>query len=371
MNSLGIGTWRLLLALLVAFSHLWASMLHGPAAYAVWGFFVLSGYLMAHVLQGKYGFSPAGLRAYAHNRFLRIFPPFWVACAVGALVLAWLARQGIDPRGLNPSFGMPRDASEWAFIATLLPAFPRWNAPVPVANALAIEVGFYLLMPLLARHRSSAWFGLVFGALVVANFGFEPGSFSERYAFFLPSAPAFALGALVCHYRQALARIAAPRWSVAAWLAHCLVWYVLPSWPWTLGLYASALLSAWVVVSLAPRRVGRADAVLGELSYPFYLLHSTAGALLLPWFGFDRGAAFATLALLLTFGASWLMVVLVDRPLTRRKRAPLLAQPATAAASATSPPVRETTLPDAAQLPMPATAAAAVGAAVEQATAPS
>ena len=59
---LGLGTWRFFLALLVAISHLWADMVHGPAAYAVWGFFVLSGYLMTLVLTQKYGTDAGGLR---------------------------------------------------------------------------------------------------------------------------------------------------------------------------------------------------------------------------------------------------------------------------------------------------------------------
>ena len=61
--------------------------------------------------------------------------------------LFYCQQRGIDPHRLNPAFGLPRDRSEWGFLITLLPSFPRWNAPVPVANALSIEVGFYLLMP--------------------------------------------------------------------------------------------------------------------------------------------------------------------------------------------------------------------------------
>ena len=34
----GIGTWRFFLSFLVAISHLYGNMIHGPAAYAVWGF---------------------------------------------------------------------------------------------------------------------------------------------------------------------------------------------------------------------------------------------------------------------------------------------------------------------------------------------
>jgi peptidoglycan/LPS O-acetylase OafA/YrhL len=51
--KISLGTWRFFLAFLVAISHLWAGMIDGPAAYAVWGFFVLSGYLMTLVLMTK------------------------------------------------------------------------------------------------------------------------------------------------------------------------------------------------------------------------------------------------------------------------------------------------------------------------------
>lgn len=71
---LGMGAWRLFLAALVVLSHLWAPMVQGYAAYAVWGFFVLSAYLMTFVLTQKYGFTKQGLRDYAWNRFLRIMP---------------------------------------------------------------------------------------------------------------------------------------------------------------------------------------------------------------------------------------------------------------------------------------------------------
>ncbi|MCI1709029.1 MAG: hypothetical protein LKM39_00440 [Chiayiivirga sp.] len=170
----------------------------------------------------------------------------------------------------------------------MLPSFPRWNAPVPVANALSIEVGFYLLMPLLARHRSTAVLALLLGMFIVADHGFGVDSFANRYAWFLPSTPAFALGSVIFHWRESLARIAAPRLALLAWLAHSVLIWWLPVWPWTYGLYVSLLLSAWVVISLAERPTSRFDNVMGELSYPFYLLHSTAGVLLFAWFGYDR-----------------------------------------------------------------------------------
>jgi peptidoglycan/LPS O-acetylase OafA/YrhL len=299
-------------------------MIGGPAAYAVWAFFVLSGYLMTHVLRYKYGLTGDGLRAYAFNRFLRIFPGFWIACVIGAVVVIWLQARGFDPRVLNPAFGVPRNVQEWGFLATLLPAFPRWNAPVPVANALSVEVGFYLLMPFFAAHRAAAWFGLVFGFLITADMGFGTTTFAQRYAFFLPAAPAFALGALTCHYRERLEAFVSPRASIGAWVLHVGVWFVWPYWPWTYGLYTGTVLSAWVVLSLSSVKGHTADDVAGELSYPFYLLHTTAGGALLPWFGYGRPLGFAVLALLLTLVGSWIMVVALDRPLARWKRPPVV-----------------------------------------------
>jgi len=57
--------------------------------YMVFGFFVLSGYLMTFIMHKKYGYSVRGVGAYALNRFLRIYPLYW-ACFVFALVVFFL-----------------------------------------------------------------------------------------------------------------------------------------------------------------------------------------------------------------------------------------------------------------------------------------
>ena len=89
--------------LVVVISHLWAGMIDGPAAYAVWGFFVLSGYLMTLVLTTKYGTAPAGLRQFATNRLLRIYPSFIVAAVLGIATILALRPLGIDPSRPEPA----------------------------------------------------------------------------------------------------------------------------------------------------------------------------------------------------------------------------------------------------------------------------
>ncbi len=313
----GFGTWRLLLAVLVAMSHLWARMIDGYAAYSVWGFFVLSGYLMTYVLSRKYGFQPSGLKAYAFNRLIRIMPSYYLTALIGVITIVAL-KNCVDLTRLNPQFAMPH-GREWLNPLTLLPMFQGSNLPVPVSSALATEMGTYILMPLLARSRSTAWLALILGIVANASIGFESSSFAERYTYFGTCMVAFAAGSLTCHYIEVLRRYSMPAVSLVAWVLHGLVWFKWDSWPWTYGMYMSVLLSAWVVVSLDARQTSSMDKMLGDLSYPMYLLHTTVAAWLLPSFGFGRSFSFFFLAFALTLMASWLLVICLDRPLARIK----------------------------------------------------
>ena len=60
------GIFRTLLALAVVVDHLGG--VHGMGTYAVFGFYVLSGYLMTMVLHRTYGYSISGFSRYALNR---------------------------------------------------------------------------------------------------------------------------------------------------------------------------------------------------------------------------------------------------------------------------------------------------------------
>ena len=328
----GLGTWRLFLAFLVAISHLWAGMLDGPAAYAVWGFFVLSGYLMTLVLTTRYGLTPSGLRQYARNRLLRIYPSYIVASLLGIATILWLAHLGIDPSGLNPQFRLPQNPGEWFGNLAMLPFLPQQGLAVPVAAALFVEAWAYALMPLFASSRAAAVLGLLVAFCANLQFGFGMPTFIARYCGFATGLLPFAMGAVVCHYRTELRRFTHPAASVFVWCAHGLYWLADPYWPWTYGLWLSVPLSAWVVLSLARVQDGAADQRAGDLSYPVYLLHTTVGAWFLPWFGFSRGLLFFAVSFAATLAASCVMIRLVDRPMqryrTRRPIAPAIRQAA-------------------------------------------
>jgi peptidoglycan/LPS O-acetylase OafA/YrhL len=319
MQHIGLGGWRFFLSFLVAISHLYGSMIHGPAAYAVWGFYVLSGYLMTYIINERYGDHPGGLKKYARNRFLRIYPLYGLAFVLGVCTIELLQPNGIDLRRLNPEFFRPGSLREWLVAASLLPMLPKGGLPVPVSSALAIEVGFYLLIAVFATHRRGVWGAFVMALLLNLEIGIRTETFAQRYATFLPTLVAFLAGSLVYHHRDQLRKFALPRLSMLVWVLHCLVWLKYDSWPWRSGLYLSVVLSAWVVVSLCEVREGALSNLLGEMSYPVYLFHTTVGAWFLGYFGYERPFGFFLVSFGLTLILSYLVIVWIDRPLHRLK----------------------------------------------------
>ncbi|MGC1549659.1 MAG: acyltransferase [Rhodanobacter sp.] len=317
---LGVGAWRFLLAGLVAASHLWAHMLQGYAAFAVFAFFVLSGYLMTFVLMHKYGTGARGLADFAFNRIIRIYPSYYVALVLGVITIVVMTDRGIDLTKLNPEFHLPMSGWEWLQPLTLLPIFGRNGLPVAVSNALSIEIGAYLLMPLFARWRVMAWAGVLVSLIAIARYGVTSETFAPRYSEFLPCLIAFATGSLLAHYREHLLAFVMPKTSVIVWMLHGASWLLISSWPWNDGLYVSIVLSAWVTLSLTAYKSTRADVLLGDLSYPVYLVHTIVGAYFVSLLGADRSFAFFAASFSGTILLSYLMTVLVERRMHARKR---------------------------------------------------
>jgi len=316
-GNVGLGTWRFFLAFLVVISHLWYDMIQGPSGYAVWGFYVLSGYLMTLVLTTKYGTTREGITAYAVNRFLRIYPPYIVAVALALVSLVILRNYAVDPSKV--SMRLPASVSDWVRSLGMVFFLPRGHDPVPVAWALYVEVAAYALMPLLARSRQTAIFALLVGLAANLDHVGSYASFAVRYYGLSTGMVAFAAGSLIHHYSHALRSLQAPRASVLAWFAHGTLWLFFPHWPWSYGLLFSVLLSAWVVLSLAPVKSGAVDQWLGNLSYPVYLLHMIVGAWMFLYFGHDKSFAFFAVSYAITIVVSWVFVVVIDRRADRVK----------------------------------------------------
>ncbi|MEP4146698.1 MAG: acyltransferase [Halioglobus sp.] len=278
-----LGTYRYVLALLVTLSHLWTSLAGWSGVVAVFGFFLISGYLMTSILHHSYGFDMAGLRRYAVNRFLRIYPSYWTVLLLSLLVVYAIPK---DAFLTNFKLSMPRElVAHWlpnVFIVGLLDG--PLKVLVPPAWSLDIELVFYGLMGLgLSRNRMTVtvWFLVSLGYTVWLNVQEAP--FGDRYSAYAAASLPFSMGAMVYMYRHFLLRyLCLPwTWAVALWLL-ALVGVRL-EWlgdPRGVGFYLLLLLSALLLISINKLDPGtlptwwlRVDQMLGNLAYPIFLCH--------------------------------------------------------------------------------------------------
>jgi peptidoglycan/LPS O-acetylase OafA/YrhL len=275
------GTYRILLALLVVADHYARVPLIG--GYAVFGFFVLSGFLMTLIMQENYGYTMRGIGAYGLNRFLRIYPLYWVNCLIG---LAVLLLYPLDTTGINANFTVPDNALDWAKNIFLVIGFEAPGVILSIAWALTVELFFYICIGLgLSRNRAitAIWFGssVAYTLWLLAS----GASFDLRYHTIAAGSLPFSTGALIYHNRVKLLTALrplsqsdyAPLTMFALILLNWLICWqtgTLRSW----GFYINYLLCAAMIICLYDRRelkfVSRKfDRRWGDLSYPIYLVH--------------------------------------------------------------------------------------------------
>ncbi|WP_435008214.1 acyltransferase family protein [Tundrisphaera lichenicola] len=324
------GLFRYVFSLCVLFSHLYAKTPDGPAAYAVWGFYCLSGYLISLVLNEKYGFDRQGLKSFAVSRTLRLLPAYYAVCLLTVVVYSAFP-DAARTFTLKPE--MPGSAIKWFHI--VIPVWFRRGGLLPQFGAVRIEILFYALMALgLARYKGVAWFWGGLSAIVCVVLTVGSASFSTRYATPWGASIAFAVGVLIEHHRQSLPSWKSP-WAILAaavvWGGHIvLIRSIAPDEIFRWGLYTGLVASAVSIILLRdvnPREVpdwlAKADQSLGDLSYPIYLCHWTVAVVASVVLGGKGRSSLTQLAL--SFVAihilSWVIFRYVETPGDRlRKR---------------------------------------------------
>lgn len=309
---IGPGAFRLLLAVLVFVSHVSRFSVGRPAVIV---FFMLSGYWVTRLYTERAMTVPAFLR----DRFLRVWP---LLAVVAAAVVA------IDVLPDGSHSGSLRSTLALLGLAT------RGGDVIGVAWSLDVEAQFYLLLPSLValgaavdrRWRVPACVAAVVVLTVIGIRLRELGIPSV-----LLYAPAFAAGAAIWLGRWS----PGGRWalaSVAVFVAAMAGAAMLPGMAWLVAGRASGwwhdvpILAvclaltpfvAWNVHQPSPE----IDRHLGNLSFPFYLVHFPIVAAMQD--ATASPAADKLAALLLSTAATLALYRVVDRPMERfrRKRA--------------------------------------------------
>jgi peptidoglycan/LPS O-acetylase OafA/YrhL len=261
---IGPGAFRLFLAGLVFLSHV-SSWKVGTAAVVV--FLMLSGYWVSQIyLAGRY----AGVGPYLLGRLLRLWPIVIACTSIAAAIQLWLGGR------LLGDF--------WSTIFFLGLA-TRSNDVIGTTWSLDIELQFYLLLPVIlagllgagARWQSTLLAGTIFATIAGILLG--KGGLITALAF----APAFAVGIwLQLSQWQPSRRLAL--FSLAVFLISLMVYVKavpvsvqyavkLDVRHFSAGTLLVSLLAVPFVAWNVHMRSSRFDRWLGDLSFPFYLLH--------------------------------------------------------------------------------------------------
>ncbi len=330
------GTLRTILALMVLIGHLTDQWQIGT--YAVFAFYIISGYLMTTLMQQSYGYRPAGVRDFMLNRFLRLYPSYW---AVIVLTLVAITTIGADfASAYNKLMVIPGSASEWLSVIGMVYIgwFPNQVSPnlAPTTWAITVELFFYVCIALgLSKTRLRVYCWLFASVAYVLYCQVLQLDWPHKY-FPIPAASLpFAIGAYIYFLRQDSQSPLSDGWMTAPWflllllLANAATTLYVPIYFQT-GFYVSLLLSIILCFELAmgrrwPGWISKGfDKAIGDYSYPIYLMHWQVGmvvAYLLYGTAFQsrstQGWIVTGLTALACFAIAWLLLACIDKPVQR------------------------------------------------------
>ena len=322
------GILRTLLAINVVAFHLLDVRFIGPLA--VYSFFILSGFLMTLIMQKTYGYTTIGLKRYITNRFLRLFPAYWLLLIITISCIFFIGQDYVS--SVHSSMLIPRSLSE--LLANIFMFFPRGtdypSRLSPAAWALTIEMFFYFLIGLgFSYNKKTTMLWLVISVLYLLYQNFYLGVLGFEYGSIYSASLPFALGAVVFHFQGTLAKFNIPTSLFLSLFVTNIVFlgsaelYVDKQAIWKLGIVGTALNMLFTVFLISnlyrlkiSKNLRNIDKEIGDLSYPIYVFHWTAAALC-SWLLFRDNVELTMVQSIIVFSASLLLSVMVALVLNR------------------------------------------------------
>lgn len=329
------GLYRYVLASLVVISHFLPYTVLGVNA--VYGFFILSGYVVSYILSCNYLPLEGGKKRYGINRFLRIYPAYWLALLI-VIALAWEFPD--VARDINVAIWIPKTTWQWITNLTtfgLVNILGMYQNPqlLVVAWSLGVEMLYWALMPYFlespGKRRAFIVFAVVYTvAVAILSAVYGPlNTISLRHPSPLAGALPFCIGMLYLR-GKVQGRVTRCGWfyGVAVACTWVIGFFIIPMRDpeYFAGYYTAMLANALVIYGLMtidvqrlPAKLVALDHWLGDISYPLFLLHIPVGIALhavLPLQPF-HGWVFCLMGLLLATFAASLFHIVVERPINR------------------------------------------------------
>lgn len=283
------GALRALLAILVAMSHLIDEPFFGQyGRYAVFGFYVISGYLITRILNEVYNFDQ---KRFWINRILRLYPIYFFVLAASWILVNSFPEQARDfstAWGMGATFGdilanifiFPLALSVESIRESTRIVLPAWS--------VAVELQCYLVLAIFtSRSKSYAFVTLALAAswhftvLIMKVLGHTKFTFGYIYYPFYAALLPFAIGSLLYFYRSLLiSKLIQLRIRLdvilGIWLVNLIFsQYVVEIFKGAIFItfYANLIIVSILITLLMSRRSNAIDKWLGDLAYPIFLTH--------------------------------------------------------------------------------------------------
>jgi len=320
-----MGIYRFLLAYCVVVEHLAEGVpyVSHTGMFAVFGFYVLSGYLITRVLRDVYGFA---FVPFWSNRLLRLYPPYFLLFLFG-LALIFGTSHAAE---FFPAVWKSRpELSDWIGLITIFPmgiSPMNWSfRPVPSIWSVGVELlNYAVLYMAVARHKHIALLVAMAAAIYHGYSLWHGDDLSARYFPFHAALLPFAFGALIYFYTHSSDARISPRTA----LLLCVPMIVNGALAGLLGgvqhtplfetlFYLNLAFQCMAVIALALMTRApfpRLDKLLGDLSYPVFLCHWLVGyALVITFFpGQSRGIGLMTATLVASTVVAYIVCRLQD-----------------------------------------------------------
>jgi len=284
------GIYRYVLACLVIFAHMGPDQYGKVGLYAVFAFYILSGYVASFILHHTYLPLPGGLRKFAINRFLRIFPLYWVVMACMLPLLMAFPQEALL---INSLHGVPQ-GWDWVWntlaIGIANPITGDLYSPciLQVSWSLGIEIIWWALIPKIlidSQLRRTLLYCSIGYTLCGVMLSIGLHHFAPCFQYFNAVAASlpFCSGVLL-FVRKNRNHFVIPH---SFWVITMIVFVVFirnaPYFytdPYSLGFILGFIINVLLVAYLSqidrkslPMAVQKLDDFLGNLAYPIYLVH--------------------------------------------------------------------------------------------------
>ncbi len=281
-----MGYLRFFFALTVTIAHLWSPNITG--AESVFGFYCISGFLMTKIIHEIYGSTTRGKVLFLLNRFIRIYPTYYLCLIIGVFCLVLVP----ESSKLNPFLTLPKSWLDWLpqiFIFGLNDITKNLNPigmeslyPIRIlapAWSLNIELLYYVWMCLIigtSFRRTVLWY---IGSLSINTYLLW-NNYPYDYHYFTLYNPSicFAASAMLYHFKPLMAGFH----KVSAKIS-ILVGSSLAFIPYLLGfsihdcpayLYIIIPVYLYIIFCLdTSGSTSKREQLAADLSYPLFLLH--------------------------------------------------------------------------------------------------